>query len=729
MRRRSGLSALAAVALLGAAMIVPPGVSADVVGVTITLPAGHHVTGLITDQDSGDPVAGVTVYACADAGSCAPFDPQAVTGVNGEFDISGVAPGDYAIVARGPLQDVFQWRPAFWDGVTGSPDDAQATPVTVSTSDIGGITMALVRGTSVQGTLTLPGGGPAVGVHVIAEGTQIWPSEAVTTDTGHFNLIGLPPGQLKLRLEPDLEITPTLVPGYLAAGHTVTPDANLAAAVTSGQSGANATMVAGRFITGTLSGVNAWGIDVMAAPLGVGSTEIADVDNTGSFSVGPLWDDQYIVTFSPHPAFDDEYQGQIGAYAGEAAELVFSEAGIVPVTVSGSDPAPIHPIRTSRPTVSGVITGDYGAFVADTLVVLTPKAGGQGYRTRTGGDGAYAIANVPPAVYTMEAQAPGYALKAMPDVTVASANITGRNAVLSRGYAINGKVVGPGGVPVEHAVLHTSYYGGFGLLNPGFSESGVGGVFRITGLLADQYTVSASPPPNANLLPATSCVIQVLKDKVAPVIGAPKGVLVVGSTIRSTIPVSIRWSASDPSGIARFQAERRSGTGAYSTAATVTSPSVTYGFAPSTSVTRQVRVRGQDGSGNWSAWVQGSSFRVLNTQSSGITAKGSWSTGSTTSASGGSYRYASASGASLTYTFTGRSVGLVGAAGPAFGMAKVYIDGLYIGTIDQYAAAASWRKVQYVKTWSTAGTHTIKIVCMATVGHPRTNLDAIAVVR
>ncbi len=69
------------------------------------------------------------------------------------------------------------------------------------------------------------------------------------------------------------------------------------------------------------------------------------------------------------------------------------------------------------------------------------------------------------------------------------------------------------------------------------------------------------------------------------------------------------------------------------------------------------------------------------------------------------------------------------ATGPARGLARVYVDGALVGTVDLNAASDGYRKVVIAKSWSVSGTHTIRIASLGTAGHPRVDLDAFIVVR
>lgn len=93
------------------------------------------------------------------------------------------------------------------------------------------------------------------------------------------------------------------------------------------------------------------------------------------------------------------------------------------------------------------------------------------------------------------------------------------------------------------------------------------------------------------------------------------------------------------------------------------------------------------------------------------------------------HRWPQTAGASLTYAFTGRSIGWVAATGPAFGRARVYVDGVLVGTVDLHAATTSWRTVVFAWSWATSGSHTLRIVCAGTAGHAKVGVDALVVLR
>ncbi len=62
------------------------------------------------------------------------------------------------------------------------------------------------------------------------------------------------------------------------------------------------------------------------------------------------------------------------------------------------------------------------------------------------------------------------------------------------------------------------------------------------------------------------------------------------------------------------------------------------------------------------------------------------------------------------------------------GVARVYIDGASAGTVNLYQAATVHRRVVFTRAFDTTGSHTIKIVCADTKGHPAIDVDALLVV-
>jgi hypothetical protein len=145
--------------------------------------------------------------------------------------------------------------------------------------------------------------------------------------------------------------------------------------------------------------------------------------------------------------------------------------------------------------------------------------------------------------------------------------------------------------------------------------------------------------------------------------------------------------------------------------------------------TYRFRVTAVDPLGNTSATVAGALLQPTLAQSPTSKSTG-WHTSSSPSYSGGSTWYTTTNGANASYKATGvRSIGFVTTRGPSRGKFKVYIDGVLKATLSAYAATNSFRRIAYQFSWSTPGTHTIKIVVLGTAGHPRVDVDAFLVLK
>ena len=112
-----------------------------------------------------------------------------------------------------------------------------------------------------------------------------------------------------------------------------------------------------------------------------------------------------------------------------------------------------------------------------------------------------------------------------------------------------------------------------------------------------------------------------------------------------------------------------------------------------------------------------------------ISYAGTWRTSNFVDYSQKATRSTTAAGASVTATMTVPTgkvshIGLVMPEGPTRGSAKVYIDGTLKATVSTYAASAHSRVIVFERSIR-AGTHRIKVVNMATPGHPRIDLDAV----
>jgi hypothetical protein len=237
----------------------------------------------------------------------------------------------------------------------------------------------------------------------------------------------------------------------------------------------------------------------------------------------------------------------------------------------------------------------------------------------------------------------------------------------------------------------------------------------------------------------------ILLDATRPTVRGPVASLPSGATLgAASVPVKVSWSASDPtpgSGVARYTLQQRRfsyATDTWSTWTGATLPS-----ASTTSVTPllvpgyayQFRAGAWDRAGNWSGWANGRSFELAARQetSSAFTYPGTWASQSVSGAYGGSVKYSTVPGATSRFSFVGRSVALVSDRGPARGKVALYLDGVYLATLDLYASTWRMRQIVYARNLSTSGSHVLLLKVLGARNSAstsaRVDLDAGVVIR
>ena len=200
-----------------------------------------------------------------------------------------------------------------------------------------------------------------------------------------------------------------------------------------------------------------------------------------------------------------------------------------------------------------------------------------------------------------------------------------------------------------------------------------------------------------------------------------------GGTLGTSVPVTVGWPAGKDtgSGIASYTLKRSTESGSPAVATGVTTTSAPTAILPVTE-TRFVTLA-TDNARNESAPATGSPLwlRVFQDQNATFDAK--WATVTSGSASGGQLHRTSTAGATMTFSFTGRAVAIVSPKSAAHGSFRVYLDGVLHTTVSLYQATSKAKVLVYGASWSGNGPHTVKVVAVGTAGHPRVDIDAIAV--
>lgn len=220
----------------------------------------------------------------------------------------------------------------------------------------------------------------------------------------------------------------------------------------------------------------------------------------------------------------------------------------------------------------------------------------------------------------------------------------------------------------------------------------------------------------------------IVLDTVAPTASAPRRGFVAGTSISGgNITMRMPWSGSDlTSGITRYELAQSTDGGAWTTVSTtLISPTATRSLAPQH--TYAFRVRAVDKAGNVGLWATGSVFRVsrYSESNSAITYSGTWAKVSSSVYWGGAAKKSTAAAAKASLTFTGRSIAWVARTGPDRGKAAIYVNGVYLVTVDLYSASFHNQRVVWVGTWGSSASRKVTIKVLGTSGRPRVDLDAL----
>jgi hypothetical protein len=228
-----------------------------------------------------------------------------------------------------------------------------------------------------------------------------------------------------------------------------------------------------------------------------------------------------------------------------------------------------------------------------------------------------------------------------------------------------------------------------------------------------------------------SNVISRVIDHSGPTVTAPRTSLRSGTTLSgSSLRVRLNWTGTDvgPAGMSSYEIWRSYDGAAFASIGTSTSPQFDSTMTPGH--TYQFRVRGRDTFGNVGAWATGVLLRPALTQQTSTTVHWGGTSVTTTSSSysGGSERYLKYAGAYAYYTTTARSLSFVTTRGPGRGTAKIYIDNVLAATVYLNASTYTYRYIAFSKTWTSGGTHSIKVVSTGTPTG-RVDIDAFGVIR
>jgi subtilisin family serine protease len=230
--------------------------------------------------------------------------------------------------------------------------------------------------------------------------------------------------------------------------------------------------------------------------------------------------------------------------------------------------------------------------------------------------------------------------------------------------------------------------------------------------------------------PAAPVSVTTVVDRAAPTAMAPKaGISDIDGLSGTAIPASLTWTGSDTgAGVKSYDLQYSSNGGAWTDLANDWRQPALVVFVPASGTIR-FRVRSIDWANHASDFATGPTFspRLVQESAGAIDYGGSWSTSSSSKYSGGKVRYTSTGKRSATYKFTGRAVGLITTMAPNRGVVKIKVDGDLVATVDMSWPALLYRQVIWSRKYTSAGTHTVKVIVVG--GQGRVDIDAFAVLK
>ena len=220
-------------------------------------------------------------------------------------------------------------------------------------------------------------------------------------------------------------------------------------------------------------------------------------------------------------------------------------------------------------------------------------------------------------------------------------------------------------------------------------------------------------------------------DDAAPTVAVATVRIGTGTVSATSMRLVLGWTAGDTeSGLASFELRRSLDGAAGTHLTTVSAATRSYTASVVPGHRYALSILATDMAGNLSAASAGSLQPVLYSERTSLaTYLGTWTSASSTVSLGGTTKTSSKVGASMTFKVTGRALAWVAPKGPRMGRAKVYVDGIYRGTVNLYAATTSSRQVVFQYAWATGGSHTLKLVLAGPTTHPRVDVDGLIVVR
>jgi hypothetical protein len=218
-------------------------------------------------------------------------------------------------------------------------------------------------------------------------------------------------------------------------------------------------------------------------------------------------------------------------------------------------------------------------------------------------------------------------------------------------------------------------------------------------------------------------------DTTRPVISPPDERLVLGtiggSPSAATVPVDVSWSASDESGIKKYEVYLQQGSGKPGVVALASETATSHRFFLAAGQSYKVHVQAQDGAGNWGAAYATDTFTASVLDDSAWSFR-SWKRYADSDAFGGSYLATATAGSWFSYSERASDLGLIALKFDGAGRSRVSHDGKPDGKVNLFSSAAAGRQLVYSAHFADpAQLHTVKLVA----GTGWSTIDGIVLLR
>ena len=380
---------------------IPIGGSEEVTGVDFSLSVGASISGRVTDEETGLPVAGVGISANEDLGGTGAY---AVTDAWGEYHLTGLAPGTYRVQAspQDNRATAAYAQEYYSEGLTYDDGDLIAVG---PRDEIHGIEFTLQVGGSVSGrVLDAATGLPIRDVQVFAHFADGgYESYATTGSDGRYTLTGLIPGRYGITAEARSQ-------GYLDTPYGDPKEGDiLTIAGSEALSGIDFNLGIGASISGKVidnaTGQPIEGVNVAAdLTAGAGLEYAGNVTNVVTDPSG-----LYTLAGLPPGVYKVSVRPQDNALTMTYAEQFYNEVlfwdDAAPIVISGTDEVPGIDFHLAvGAVVSGRVTDATTGAPLSGIGVSRELAQGGGYfevSTRT--DGTYELVGLSPGLYRISA--------------------------------------------------------------------------------------------------------------------------------------------------------------------------------------------------------------------------------------------------------------------------------------------------------------------------------------